>query len=449
MNPNTQNSPNTIARSVTICLFACLGSLVPQAAEADAVTDWSVRVGRAAVAACLAPFGNGPAEARMNAMVHVAIHDALNAIDRRSRPYAFDAEANALASPDAAVAAAARDVLVSVIGQLQESAACVAAGIASVEADYLTALGAISDGPEKTAGIQVGQAAAAAMIALRESDGSDAPLQDFDYPQGTEPGEYRFVPGLNFTFEPGWADVTPFVLKRSSQFRAGPPYRVQSKKYAADFNEVKSLGGNDLTTPSMRTDEQTEIGLFWIESSPLAWNRLARSVSASTGLDLWENARLFGLLNLALADGYIGSWETKHHYNFWRPATAIHEADTDGNPDTAADPAWTPLEMTYPIPDHDSAHSVEGGAAAEVLKQFFGTDRISFSACSLSLPAGSRCNDGAPVFRHYTSFSQAADENGVSRILIGIHFRRATEEGIQHGRKIAKRAVNLFLKPVH
>jgi hypothetical protein len=295
----------------------------------------------------------------------------------------------------------------------------------------------------------VGQAAAAAIIALRDSDGSDTPLLGFDYPQGTEPGEYRFVPGANFTFLPGWGNVTPFVLVRSSQFRAGPPYLIKSQNYAADFDEVKSLGGDDVITPSMRTAEQTEIGLFWIESSPLAWNRLTRIVSASSGLDLWENARLFGLLNLALADGYIGSWETKHHYNFWRPVTAIHAADTDGNPNTAADPTWTPLQPTYPIPDHDSAHAVEGGAAAEVLKQFFGTDHMGFSVCSLSLPAGSQCTDEVPVFRHYTSFSQAADENALSRILIGIHFRRATEEGIQHGRKIAKRAVNLFLKPVH
>ena len=449
MNPNTENALDAITRTVRICLFVCLGFLLPRAAAADAVTDWNESAGRAAVASCLAPFGNGPAEARLYAMVHIAIHDAVNAIDRRYRSYAFDAEVNVPASPDAAVAAAARDVLVSVIAQLQESPACVAAGIASVEADYAAALAAISAGPEKTAGIQVGQAAAAAILALRASDGSDTPLLDFDYPQGTNPGEYRFVPGVDFTFAPGWGNVTPYVLQRSAQFRAGPPYRVDSKKYAADFNEVKSLGGDDIATPSMRTDEQTEIGLFWIESSPLAWNRLARSVSASTGLDLWENARLFALLNLAMADGYIASWASKHHYNFWRPVTAIHLADTDGNPNTAADPTWTPLQPTYPIPDHDSAHSVEGGAAAEVLRQFFGTDEITFSACSLSLPAGSRCTDAVPVFRHYTSFSQAADENALSRILIGIHFRRATEEGTQHGRKIAKRAVNLFLKPAH
>jgi hypothetical protein len=192
-----------------------------------------------------------------------------------------------------------------------------------------------------------------------------------------------------------------------------------------------------------RAPEQTQIGLFWIESSPLAWNRLARAVSASRGVGLWENARLFGLLNMSLADGYIASWDSKYHYNFWRPVTAIHTAATDGNPDTLEDRTWTPLQFTYPMPDHDSAHSVEGGAAAETLKQFFGTDDIPFSACSLTLPAGPRCTDPSPVFRSYTSFSQAADENGVSRILIGIHFRRAVEEGIQHGRQIAKRAANL------
>jgi hypothetical protein len=129
--------------------------------------------------------------------------------------------------------------------------------------------------------------------------------------------------------------------------------------------------------------------------------------------------------------------------------TAIHHADTDGNPLTAADPNWTPLQFTYPIPDHDSGHSVQGGAAAEALKQFFGTDAVAFSACSLTLPAGQRCTDAAPVLRSYTTFSQAADENALSRILIGIHFRRAVEEGTEHGRKIAKRAANVLLRPTH
>ena len=160
---------------------------------------------------------------------------------------------------------------------------------------------------------------------------------------------------------------------------------------------MKSLGGDGVTTPSARTAEQTEIGLFWIESSPLAWNRIARQISARADLDLHENARLFGLLNLAMADGYIGSWEGKYHYNFWRPVTAIHEADSDGNPDTAGIRTGRRWDSPIPMPDHDSAHSVEGGAAAEVLKQFFGTDRVRFRNCSLTLPAGQKCTDAAPT----------------------------------------------------
>jgi PAP2 superfamily len=450
MNPNPQNSPNTIARSVTICLFACLGSLVPQAAQADAVTDWNVRAGRAAVAACLSPAGNGLAEARMYAMVHVAIHDAINAIERHSRPYAFDERVSPAASTAAAASAAARDVLVAVIGELQESPQCILAGLNTVEADYAAALAAIPNGVAKTDGIAAGRNAAAAIVALRASDGSNQPLLDFAYPQGTSPGEYRFTPGIEppFAFAPLWGTVTPFVLNHSSQFRPRPPYNVSSKKYAADFNEIKALGGDMFTTPSARTPDQTEIGFFWDESSPLAWNRIARTVSASRGLDLWENARLFGLLNLSMADGYIGSWEAKYHYNYWRPVTAIQLAASDGNPDTEADSTWTPLLVTSPIPDYPSGHAVQGGAAAETLKQFFGTDDISFHACSLTLPAGSTCTDVAPVLRSYASFTEAADENALSRILIGYHFRVAVEEGTEHGRKIAKRAANLFLKPV-
>ena len=151
---------------------------------------------------------------------------------------------------------------------------------------------------------------------------------------------------------------------------------------------------------------------------------------------------------MAMADGYIGSWEDKYFYKFWRPVTAIQTADTDGNPDTQADPAWTPLQPTYPMPDHDSAHSVEGGAAAEVMKQVFGTDHVHFRNCSLTLPAGSTCSDLSPVLRTLRSFTEAADENGLSRILVGIHFRHAVDEGIEHGRRIARRAVNRFMKPV-
>ena len=207
-----------------------------------------------------------------------------------------------------------------------------------------------------------------------------------DYPQGTEPGEYRFTPGFEElgVFLPEWGNVTPFVLKNSAQFNPGPPYAVdEPSKYTADFNEVKRLGSDGVSAPSDRTPDQTQIALFWVESSPLAWNRLARSVALDRHVGLWESARLFGLLNLAMADGYIGSWFTKFQtYNYWRPVTAIQLAATDGNPDTVADDDWTPLVTTPPIPDYDSGHAVAGrgggGGAEAVLRH--GPGRTSPSA---------------------------------------------------------------------
>jgi hypothetical protein len=438
-------------RQVIGSLGLCLSLLAcwPSNAGADAVINWSENAAKAATAACLHISGNGLAESRMYAMVHAAVHDAVNAIDRRSSPYAFVGQASAGASLDAAVAAAARDVLVSVIRTLPESVECRKNGIAQTKALYAAALALIPNGDAKREGVAVGRSAAAAIIAVRADDGSDQNLTDFDYPQGTKPGEWRFTPDFPFpfAFATDWGNVTPFVLRRSSQFRPPPPYQLKSAKYAADYNEVKMLGGNDISTPSTRTPDQTQIGLFWLESSPLAWNRLARDVSMARGLNPWENARLFALLNLAMADGYIASWEAKYHYRFWRPITAIRLGDTDGNRNTAGVLDWTPLQFTYPIPDHDSGHAVQGGVAAEILTQVFGTDAMAFTACSTTLPVGENCGEPGEVLRSYSSFSQAADENADSRVYVGIHFRHAVEEGTKHGRKIAAYAVHRFLKP--
>jgi hypothetical protein len=437
--------------AVLLATLTTQSPAVPVAAAGDAVTVWNANAGKAATAACIAPLDNPLHESRLYAMTHIAIHDAVNAIDRRSRPYTFDARAKAGASPDAAVAAAARDVLVAAIGQLPleiTPPACIAAGVARVAADYTAALAAIPAGQAKVDGIAIGQAAAAAILALRANDRANGTVLNPNCPVDTDPGEYQCTPGTPFIVFEEWEKVTPFVLSHSSQFRPGPPYAVSRKKYTDDFNEVKSLGGDDITTPSARTADQTEIALYWWESSPLKWNRVARVVSAAKGLTLWENARLFGLLNIALADGYIAMVDSKNHFNYWRPITAIRTGNTDGNPDTTGDPTWTPLRLTPPDQDYVSGHSIEGGAGAEVLKQFFGTDRISFRDCSETLPAGSTCSGASPVFRSYTSFSQAAAENAYSRILIGFHFRNSVEEGTDYGRKIGQRAANLYLRPV-
>jgi hypothetical protein len=417
-------------------------------AWADEVTKWNEIAGEVSFDSGLAN-SLGPVEARIDAMVHVAIHDALNAIERRYHPYALDVRVASDASPEAAVATAAHDVLVD-----QYNLLIPALGLpsqqATLDAAYTGSLAVIPDGAAKTRGIAIGRTAAAAILAVRIADGWDAPPfpVDVNYLEGTQPGEYRFTPPSPFAALTRWGEITPFVLNDGSQFRPRPPYAVTSKKYTADFNEVKRLGGNGTTTPSARTPEQTEIALFWVEGSPLQWNRIARTVSAAARLNMWENARLFGLLNMALIDGYIGTFETKYHYKYWRPITAIRLADTDGNADTSADPTWTPLVDTPAIPDYDSGHSVEGGAAAQVLQRFFETDTVSFSTCSTTLPDGSTCNDASPVMRSYSSFSQAAEENGLSRILVGFHFRKAVQEGIEHGRKISNWVVNHSLKPV-
>lgn len=422
------------------------------AGSGDAVIAWNDNAGMAAIAACLSPLNNPLHESRMYAMMHVAIHYALNAIDRRAHPYAMDIHVPG-ASPSAAVAAAARGVLIPLLEELPlPFSDCVvnAKAVEGVETDYATAVDAIPNGPAKTLGLAVGRAASAVILAVRAADGSDTPLFDTAYPQGTLPGEYRFTPGFDFALAPGWADVTPFVLKNSAQFRPSPPDAVTSKQYAKDFTEVQRLGGDGVTIPSARTPDQIQMARFWVESSPLLWNRIARTVATEKGLDLWENARLFGLLNMALADGYVGTFDTKYQaYNYWRPVTAIRAADTDGNPRTEADPTWTPLVPTPPIPEYDSGHAVEGGAAAQVLTRFFGTDRVRFTSCSFTMPPGQTCTDASPVLRHYTSFSQAAEENGFSRILVGFHFRKAVEAGIVHGAKIDDRAVNRLLRAVH
>ena len=400
--------------------------LTPSLAGADEVTKWNE-------IAAKAPLW----DLRFYVLTHLAIHDALNTIDPRYNRYELKIAQVPEASPEAAVATAAYTVLTDQFNRLT------ALGFPSqqqmLDDAWASSMASIADGRAKTSAIALGRAAATAVLKLRAGDGWFAqPIQDFDYPQGTRPGEYRFTPPSDFVFAPKLGTMRPFVLRSSRQFRPGAPYPVTSKRYAADFNEVKNLGGDGVTTFSARTPEQTEIALFWYEpSGSFTWNRIGRTVSGSVWLDLWDNARLFALLNLALTDSYIACWDTKYHYNFWRPITAIREAGTDGNRDTTPDPHWTPLIETPPMPDYDSGHAIAGSAAATILKLFFGTDNVPFSNCSTTLPPGSTCNDPSPVRRSFTSFSQAAEENALSRIYIGFHFRNAVEEGLRHGQKVA------------
>lgn len=457
-----------IMRSAVKTLMAlAAGALitVPSAGFADAVTEWNANAGEVAKAACISPAPDPFHESRLYAMVHVAIHDALNAIDRRTTPYAYDGPTQPNASPEAAVAAAAHAVLeaelpISIPPIFPPDLNCLGNALDLADAAYAAALAALPDDQARADGIALGEAAAEAVIALRAGDGADTPFLDFAYAEGSVPGAYRFTPGTPFAAAPGWGEVTPFALKRADQFRPRPPYSVSCgkpapirhsgncRRYAEDYEEVRLFGGND--PGSSRTPDQSQIAIFWLESSPLAWNRIARQVTADRGLDMWENARLFGVLNMGLADGYVASMNTKYHYAFWRPVTAIHEGDNDGNPFTAGDPTWEPFDPTPPIPDYDSAHAVQGAVAAEVMRLVFGTDQIAFDACSLSLrDPNQRCGASDEVRRQYTSFSEAAAENGLSRILVGYHFRDAVNQGLKHGRKIGRATVTGHMRPVY
>ena len=397
----------------------------PRAAGRAAIIDWNIAATAGAVACGLSPNTNPLAESRMYAMTHLAIYRAIRSLDRHA----------GLSATNAAVTSAAYDVLLPGLG------ACANPGLVDT---YRRSLSVIADGRDKWRGIQAGKAAAAKVIAQRSRDGvtADFEWQDFDYQQGTTPGVWRFTPaapgeGFNeFAFAPGWGSVTPFVLRKSTQFMPGPPYALTSAEYAADVNEIQKLGALEDST---RTPEQTQIATFWVGSSPYQWNNIARNLVADSRLDVQSTARLFALMNMAMADGYIASFTTKYTYDFWRPVTAIRLADTDGNPATTADPDWYPLVPTPPIPDDESAHAVEGAAAATVLEGVLGRRGSDFSVCSLTLAIErERCGQPAEVLRHFDSPAQAAAENGVSRIYVGFHFRNAVDKGLERGAQIGR-----------
>lgn len=415
----------------------------------SAVLDWNETASRAAVAACLAPFDNPLTESRMYAMTSLAVHDALNAIDRRATSYGPAFRARRSASPEAAVAAAAHDTLVSAIREIPEPVpqSCRDAGVASVETAYRRHLDRLPHSRSTRRGLAVGERAAAGVVALRTNDGSDIPLVVADFPTSDAPGRWRFTPGTSFAFAPGWGGVEPFALSSAGQFAGPGPSALTSRRYARDLAEVKAYGGDGVTTATRRSPEQTEIALYWLESSPTIWNRVARSLARSHRLDGWEQARMLGQLNAALADGYVATFAKKYHDLFWRPVTAIREADRDGNAATTSDPGWTPLLPTPPVPDHDSGHAVEGGAAAGALRTFFGTDALRFAVCSDSVPEGA-CGSPDPTLRHFRSVTAAARENAVSRVYVGFHFRRATEVGTRHGLAIGTWTATTLLRPL-
>ena len=410
----------TISAAI-VCL--CLSST----AKADEVTDWNQQLQQALLTANTNPI----VSSRVSAIVQAAVFDAVNGIERRYTPIHVDFDAPRGASRRAAAVQAAYATLVSLFpAQSVNLAAAREASLASIAADE-----GVGHSQSIARGIEWGQAVAQDILLWRSTDGfTPAPSP---FLGGNAVGQWRptppgFLPGAG----PQFAYMTPWALSFPAQFRPPGPPALTSAQYTADFNEVKEIGRD---TSATRTADQTQIAVFWAGNTPVSWNRVARTVSADRHLTLSANARLFGLLNVAMADAVISCWEAKYYYVFWRPVTGIVLADTDPNPDTARDLTWLPRLITPAHPEYPSGHSTVSGAAATVLADYFGDDAL-FSLESETLPG---------VTRFYTDFSSAADEANDSRVYGGIHFRSACRDGRVAGNSIGSFVAANVAQPVH
>jgi len=392
-------------------------------ARANAVLDWN------AIAAQTILAGPHPGATIILdfAVVQAAVHDAVQAYDRRFEAYATDIQ-GAAGSPVAAVASAARDVLVNRF-PAQSNAVQV------IYLAYLAAHGLAENDP----GVLVGQQAASGLIALRADDGSFPNPPPPAFVGVNVPGMWRPTPPSFAPMSFAWAgDVTCFTLLSATQFRADPPPALTGSHYAKDYKEVKALGSSNSTA---RTPEQTQLARFWNDNFIAQWNRVLGGVADVYLDDMGDTARLFALAWLATADAFITTWETKKHYNSWRPITAIQEGDNDGNRKTIGDVTWQPLAITPSYPDQSSGANSITGSITRMLKLFFGTDHVTFTVTSSNPLAN-------PNSRTYKRFSQAANEVVDARVYQGIHFRFADTAGRTQGRQVADWVFENALRPL-
>lgn len=416
----TRRTGTVIGVTVLLAALAVPASLPASAVEVpDQVLAWNQHAYNELIVTKL----QAPPVAVLNlAMVHGAVYDAVNAIDGGYQPYLVAPAASPSFSEDAAAAAAAYRVLLSVIPDRASQ----------LTGYYNDSLAMIPPGAARDGGVAVGEAAAAAMVAERMGDGRDGTAI---YDEGTRKGEWRRVPLVTGGNAFRWVgEVDPFLIPNALRFGTEGPNDLKSAKYAAEFRRVKRLGR---ATGSTRTADQTSQALFWADHALAMWTRIFRQISMAQDLSTADNARFFAMLYLTGADAAIACFEDKATHGFWRPQTAIQEAATDGNPATRADPAWTSLVPNPPYPDHPSGHNCVSSSFVRTLRDFFGTNLMSFSATHSTLG----------ITRSFTRFSQAIQEVLRARVYGGLHFWTADAQGARLGRRVANWRQEHYFQP--
>ena len=420
-------------------------SAQPSAVGPNEVTKWN-RIAMSTLVAFPGPAGGAPPALQIHmGMVQGAVYDALNATEpKHHRPYLLNRRVGARASKEAAAATAAYRVLAHIVSTVPGTIPFPGRDglLQTLGTQYGASLAAVPDSPFKKQGIVAGNAAADAMIEARQGDGRFGPSA---WVSNSDAGHWQplvvaGVPQLDPT--PWVGNVRPFLLESSSQFRSDGPPELGSPTYAAEFNEVKALGGNGTTTPSARTPEQTHNAVFWqsMGGPALLWNDVASDLveGAAYGIDIADSARLLAMMNLAGADAAINCWNDKYHFDFWRPWNAIPRALEDGNALTAPAAGWTAL-LTAPYPDHTSGHLCLDGVHLRVLQMFFGTDDVSFGVTSSQFGGETRSFD---------AFSEPLEEIIEARIWAGLHFRTADVQAELLGRNVAEYMAEHYFQKV-